>query len=119
MKQRKKTTKDLRTEERREVFNTHLFIDYVNTEGREVKVYMVEIIDQEEARILIQWHVLYKAYVEEEAKLKVGAAANQQEKQTKRKKLVWKFLLHLSGSTMYVASIISVDLATSTNMRHV
>ncbi|CAN6969264.1 unnamed protein product [Brassica oleracea var. botrytis] len=82
-------------------------------------VYMVEIVDQEEARILIQWHVLYKAYVEEEAKLKVGAAANQQEKQTKRKKLVWKFLLHLSGSTMYVASIISVDLATSTNMRHV
>lgn len=38
MKQRKKTTRDLRTEERREVFNTHLFIDYVNTEGREVKV---------------------------------------------------------------------------------
>ncbi|CAN6875170.1 unnamed protein product [Brassica oleracea] len=57
-------------------------------------VYMVEIVDQEEARILLQWHVLYKAYVEEEAKLKVGAAANQQEKQTKRKKLVWKFLLH-------------------------
>ncbi|WZZ73291.1 hypothetical protein YC2023_084661 [Brassica napus] len=46
-------------------------------------VYMVEIVDQEEARILLQWHVLYKEYVEEEAKLKVGAAANQQEKQTK------------------------------------
>ncbi|KAF2532346.1 hypothetical protein F2Q70_00031374 [Brassica cretica] len=75
-------------------------------------VYMVEIVDQEEARILLQWHVLYKAYVEEEAKLKVGAAANQQEKQTKEE-VGLEVSVTPSGSTMFLTLVLETKKMAS------